>query len=139
MWSHIVGEMPPINNAYHYPQIHYPDAVLNSIQHAHACYKGVKRPLNKEDDGGDVYVYIISTPQTVEWKSDMACNVALVDSPPNTVFTVHVRPASALQIEAAGLWGAATKWEFVDADAERPTLPDAYGTRYSETVWEREG
>lgn len=139
MWTHLIGEMPPINNAMHYPQTQYPNAKLLALPDAHACFKGVKRPLNQEDNGDDVYIYVISTPQTVVWKSDMACMVAIVDSPPNTLFTVHVRPVAALQYDMPGVWGAATKWEFVNADAERPTLPEAFNSRYSETLWEREG
>lgn len=139
VWSHLVGEMPPLNNAYHYPQSQYPDADIRSIQSAVACFKGVNRPLNKEDDGENVYVYVFTTPQTVIWKPGMACMVAIADSPPNTVFTVHVRSSDALQDAVGDVWGAITKWEFVGADAERPTLPKNYRERYGDTLWDREG
>lgn len=137
-WVHLVGEMPPVNNAYHYPQTIFPNAVIRSLKDAHACFKGVKRPLNQEDDGEEVCVYVIATPQTVRWKSDMACVAAIVDCPTNAVFTVHVRSAASLQMGVSDVWGAITKWEFVNADAERPTLPENYTERYGELLWERD-
>ena len=117
----------------------FPNADIRSIKDATACFKGVQRPLNKEDDGENVYVYAFITPQTVIWKADMACVVAIADSPSNAVFTVHIRPKASLQGEVGDVWGAITKWEFVGADADRPTLPHKFGERYSDTLWDREG
>jgi hypothetical protein len=134
-WAHLVGEMPPVNNAYHYPRAQKPEAVLRTIRDAHACFRGLHRPCDKEDDGEDTLVYVLETPQTVRWTADMACVVELVDVPDKTVLTIHVREAARLQIPVEGVWGAITKWEFVNADAEQPSLPIDHNTRYGRRLW----
>jgi hypothetical protein len=35
-----------------------PDDLIGLIQ-AHACFKGIERPLAEDDDGGDVIAYVL--------------------------------------------------------------------------------
>lgn len=134
-WRHLVGEMPPINNAYHYLEINHPDAMFGDIAGAHACFKGVKRPYGLEDNGDGVYIYVISTSHTIRWMPDMACVADVKPSPSNTVLTVQVCCDDPLHKVSESVWGIITKWEFVSASAEHPGLPDAYADRYEELLW----
>ena len=137
VWAHLVGEMPPVNNA-HLVQMteHSSDAIV-AIEDAHACFKGVNRRYDQDENGRDVYVYIISTPYTVRWQSSMRTTVGIFPAPEGTLLTVQVKPRQALQDCQEGIWGAIVKWEFVHADRERTDFPDGYGERYGALVWHR--
>jgi len=134
-WRHLVDEMPPVNNAHHYLHHKHPQATFGTLASAHACFQGVKRPYEMEDGGENVCVYVISTDFTIGWAPDMACVVDVKAAPPATVLTVQVRPAHSLQPTPVGVWGVITKWEFVGASTEQPSLPRDYNNRYARLLW----
>lgn len=136
-WAHLVGEMPPINNADLVRKTDYPEATITCLKDAHACFKGVKRRYDDDDDGKEIYVYVISTEYTVRWQSDMRCVMGIFPAPDTTVLTVQVKPRESLQDCQEGIWGAIVKWEFVNADRERTEFPDGCDDRYDELVWHR--
>lgn len=135
-WAHLVGVIPPIPNAFKM-LVESPGCELRSLRDASACFKGVKRPYGLEDAGDDVHVYVIPTPHTVTWTSDLACVGTITPAPEGTVMTVQVRPAASLQPTEAGVWGTITKWEFVGACAEHPHFPSDFDERYNERLWPR--
>jgi len=133
-WAHLVGEMPPINNAMYLPS-QRPAARLGILKNAHACFKGVRRPYGDQDRGSEIYVYVISTSHTIRWVSAMDCVADLVDAPGGKLLTVQVCHSSSLQPSVESVWATITKWEFVDACAEQPRFPDAHKERYDELLW----
>lgn len=136
-WAHLVGEMPPVNNAELVRRTDHPEAKIISLADAHACFKGVKRRYDQDDDGCDIYVYVIKTPHTVRWRSDMQTVAGVYPSPDGTLLTVQVRSCTALQECRDGIWGVIAKWEFVNADRERTEYPEGFDERYDELVWHR--
>jgi len=135
-WGHIVGEFPPINNAFK-AQLESTGCPIEVLRNARGCFRGLKRPCGANDGGEDVVIYSFSTPFTLAWQPDMACLVRVVPAPEETVMTVHMRPASALQPVNSGVLGVITKWEFVGACPEHPHLPRDYDNRYDEQLWLR--
>lgn len=136
-WGHLVGEMPPVNNATHYLRHKHPGCELTTLADASACFQGVKRPYGTEDNGSDVYVFVINSQYTVRWSPDMACVADVTPVPDDTVMTVQVRASTALQPSVAGVWGTITKWEFVRACPEQPALPFDHADRYANLLWSR--
>lgn len=132
-WAHLVGEFPPVNNAFK-AQLENAGKELRSLRESAVCFKGVRRPVDSDDSGADVHVYSFSTPFTVRWKPDMACVAAVMPAPEGTVMTVLVRPAASLQPVNPEVWGVITKWEFVGACPEHPDLPRDYTERYDEQL-----
>jgi hypothetical protein len=136
-WVHLVGEMPPINNAELVRKTDCPDAHFGRLAEAHACFRGVNRRYDHDDNGSEVYVYVIRTGHTVRWKSDLRCVAAYYPAPPNVLLTVQAKPIKALQDCEKDVWGGLVKWEFVNADAERHEFPAEFTSRYDELVWQR--
>lgn len=134
-WAHIVGQMPPVNNAELIRRTDYSDVVIRSLSDADACFAGVQRRYDQENDGRSVYVYSIRSPHTVRWAPTMRSVIDVFPSVQGTVITVQVRSVDSLQCETAGVWGTITKWEVVNADRERPELPEGYAERYDSLLW----
>ena len=136
-WAHLVGEMPPVNNAELVRRTEYGDAHFGSLGDAHACFKGVQRRYDDDDNGTDIYVYVIRTGFTVRWRPDMRTMVGFHPAPEGALLTVQAKPRGALHGCQVGVWGAVVKWEFVNADPERTEYPDGFDTRYDTLVWQR--
>jgi len=135
-WAHLVGEMPPVNNVFKLRAEH-PEARIRTIAQASTIFRGVRRPCGLNGTGDDVYIYVVETPETVCWRSDMACVVGISPCPPSTVLTVYVRRSGTLQPQDPSVWGIISKWEFVGASPEQPHLPIDFDNRYDEQLWPR--
>lgn len=136
-WAHLVGEMPPVNNAELVRRADHPTSAIRSIADTHACFKGVNRPYDQDGTGKDIYVFIISSPHTVRWQSDMRTVCGIHPTPDGTLLTVQVRKGTSLQECAPGIWGVIAKWEFVNADRERTEYPEGFDERYGSLLWHR--
>jgi hypothetical protein len=136
-WAHLVGDMPPVNNAELVRRTEYNHASFATIRDAFACFQGVRRRYADNDVGSNVYVFVISTAYTVRWQSDMRCVANIVKATAGTVLTVQAKKADSLQGCSESVWGAITKWEFINADREQPGFPDSYGDRYDRLLWQK--
>lgn len=136
-WAHLVGEMPPVNNAELVRRTEHPNALIATLREAKLCFKGVKRPYDNDDDGACIYVYVIPTDYTVRWQNEMRTVAGVFPVPAGTVLTVHVRQTATLQVGEEGIWGIITKREFINADREQNAFPDGYGDRYDELLWQK--
>lgn len=136
-WGHLVGEMPPINNAELMRRTKHPEKKIMTLADAHACFRGVNRQYDHDDNGGDVFVYVISTPHTLRWTNAMVCHVDVVEAPTDTLLTVQVRSSESLQPNCDNVWGTITKWEFIGADTENGKFPRNFETRYNELLWSK--
>lgn len=137
-WAHLVGIMPPVNNADLVRRTEHPDATITTLADAHACFKGVKRRYDQDDDGRDIHIFIINTPYTVRWQSDMRTVAGVFPAPDNTLLTVQVRPRDTLQGCQPGIWGGISRWEFVNASRERTDFPEGFDNRYDTLLWHRQ-
>lgn len=136
-WAHLVGEMPPVNNAELVRRTEHGDCKISSLAESHACFKGVHRRYDQDDNGSDVYIYVIDTPYTVRWQSDLRTVAGIYPTPDGALLTVQVRSRAALHDCQEGIWGGITKWEFVNACKERTEYPEGFDNRYGKLVWHR--
>lgn len=136
MWTHVLGQLPPINNI---SKVSNSGLVptLQTLNDAVACFEGINRPHDNENNGQSVLVYILTPTVSIQFEPNMVCQARSIEVPPMTVLTVQVRPAASLQAVDQGINGIVTRLEFVLADEADPRLPKAFGTRYTRMFWRR--
>jgi hypothetical protein len=133
-WCHVIGQPPPINNI---SRILRGDnrTTICTLFDSVACFKGVKRPLDGEDDGDSIVTYVLNIPVSVEYNPDLVCVASAVIPPQGTCATVQVKPNRSLQPDEAGVYGIITRIEFVFGDGVNPTLPRGHAERYQARLW----
>jgi hypothetical protein len=150
IWTHVVGELPPINNVSRLLNV---DVVptLTTLQHSIACFRGVQRPYDDEEDGGSVLVYVLNPKVSIARDVNMACLAKAVRVPAETCLTVQVKPTAALQPPKMALnsdvtryfdtedeetvHGVVTRLEFIPGTGDSPTLPERHDERYHQRLW----
>jgi len=125
----VLGQVPPVNNIGHHENSSFPDH-WGGMRHAHAIFKGLKRPMNDHDLDGNVYIYVLSPRFTYRHIPDMVCPAKRFDAPANAVFVVYVVFAGK-EFER----GLIVNWEWVDASPDQPLYPLDYTDRYEQSVW----
>ncbi|WP_143149196.1 hypothetical protein [Hyphomicrobium sp. CS1BSMeth3] len=134
-WSVICGQAPPVNNVFSAAGRVEAEAGLISLSEAHACFKGIKRPLGEDDDGADYVVYVLRPRFFYRYVPSMVCVAEKVEVPGDLLFTAYARLDHPPDGGATLLIGTLTHWDFVEADANDPRLPVSFGNRYSERLW----
>jgi len=71
LWTHVIGEQPPINNISR--EFIKDPPTLMTLGSATALFMGVKRPYHDDDDGKEVGVYVLKPTRTLRYEPDMAC------------------------------------------------------------------
>jgi hypothetical protein len=151
LWTHVVGELPPINNVsrlLHRTVI----PTLMTLAQSVACFRGVKRPYDDEPDGRSVLVYVLNPTVTVARDVGLVCLAKAVMVPSNSCLTVQVKPKAALQgrqtplnsgvtrsfglADAEIIHGTIMRVEFVPGNGESPILPAKHEGRYQERLWQ---
>lgn len=135
-WAHLAGTLPPIPNTV-IIRGNVPRGAFGLSTEPIACFRGIRRPRNSEEDGNSVLAYVFNPSHTLAWHSSPVCTAKVVKAPPGTVLVVYVAPVESLQGESGGIFGTITGWEFIPTDPEVPTLPDKFGERYAEELWRR--
>ena len=134
IWTHIVGQLPPINNINRLAGA-VPTPTIGTLGNSVGCFQGIKRPHDDEHDGDSVLIYILNPLVTIAYQADMVCLAKAVTVPKNTVLTVQVRPKHPLLTAESQLNGVVTRLEFVSSDVLDPTMPVDHGTRYARLLW----
>lgn len=141
LWTHVVGELPPINNIRRL-EIGLVKPSVTTLVDSVACFRGVKRPYDKEPDGASVLVYVLNPTVSIDHEPSMVCLAKAVKMPTNVALTVQVRPADALQGHeqvvqpgATQLFGIVTRIEPVPGDGGSPILPKRPNERYIQRLW----
>ncbi|MCA1414485.1 hypothetical protein I6F30_25520 [Bradyrhizobium sp. NBAIM20] len=134
LWTHVVGQLPPINNISRLASS-APAPTVTTLTNSVALYQGLKRPHDDERDGDSVLVYVINPKVTLAYQTDMVCVARAVTLPKNTVLTVQVRPQHPLLEAESQLNGVITRLEFVSSDPLDPMVPVDHGTRYARLLW----
>jgi hypothetical protein len=132
MWCHVVGELPPINNVERLRRAS-PTPSLTTLHQAVACFRGLERPHDKEQDGASVVVYVLRPPISIEYEGDMVCMAKAKIVPADTVLTVQMCLTRDLQSDSKGIQGIITRVEFVTSDGVG--LPLGWQERYKTSLW----
>lgn len=135
LWAHVVGELPPINNIAYLSKFQVRPQIC-SLKESVACFRGVQRPLDNEDDGQSVLTYILNPLVSIAYEGHMVCVAKAVKVPALTAATVQVRPVEGLQIDGKNVSGTVTRFEFVTGEnAGNVVLPEGYLERYGGRLW----
>jgi hypothetical protein len=133
LWGMILGSPPPVpgvgarNDLIPGP--------LTSIADAHACFRGIQRPLSEDNDGRDVIAYVLRPRFFYEYDPDMVSVALKVPVPSDLVFVVYARLYDPDSIAASGPIGVITHWGFVEADRADRKLPVKHASRYRTRLW----
>lgn len=143
VWAHIVGELPPINNISRLLRgVVIP--TLTTLADSVACFRGVKRPYDDEENGESVLVYVLNPTVTIDHEPSLVCLAKAVKVPSDVALTVQVKPKKALhgaddRVEpatvASGADGVVTRLEFVSGNGATPILPKRHSERYLTRLW----
>lgn len=151
VWAHVIGELPPINNVSRLLQV---DVVpsLTTLEQSIACFRGVKRPYDDEEEGESILVYVLNPTVSLDRDVNLVCPAKAVKVPSNTCLTVQVKPTTALHKslsalnseptrffdlteDAETIHGVVTRLEFISGTGDRPVLPRRYEERYHQRLW----
>jgi hypothetical protein len=134
VWVHLLGKLPPFTNA----GIIQRDGVsptFSTLLDATACFQGVERPHNTEDNGNSVLVYVLKPSATVEYAVRMGAPIRAIELPTTHVLTVQVCLTTSLHTDGSAISGIVTRFEPVVADTDLPMLPEQHKERYRIRHW----
>ena len=108
LWAHVIGQLPPINNIDKVAGSSITPTLL-TLNDATACFRGINRPHDDEENGNSVLVYILNPKVSIQFEPSMTCQARSVVVPPNAVLTVQVRPTYGGQATDQGVNGIVTR------------------------------
>lgn len=138
LWSLVLGKIPPVNCAE--TKWREYQSALNPMGSAHACFRGIKRPVGDDDNGYDVYAFVTKPQATFKYVPSLSCVIEPVQIPDDLVGVIYVRvdhPHGRKALRGASTAisrGVVTHWELVEAD-ETGLLPIEWETRYRTRKW----
>lgn len=138
LWTFVFGRIPPVNSA----ETKWGDhkSYLKSFDSAHACFRGIKRPVGDDDKGFDIYAYVTKPVSMFRYIPSMGCVIEPVTIPDDIVCVIYVKmdyPHGRRHLLGAAepvTRGVVTHWELVEAD-ESGLLPIEWKTRYRTRMW----
>jgi len=136
LWAHVLGTLPPINNISKLSEGEL-NPSLTTLHDSIACFSGICRPHDDEQDGASVLVYVLNPEVSVKFQPSMVCQATAIKVPSKTVLTVQVRPEWAGQPNEDGVNGVITRLEFVTSSDEDPQLPRGFEERYQQQLWRK--
>lgn len=132
--THLYATLPNVN-LIRLVAASVPPPTLTTLDDAYACFEGIRRPHDDEDNGDSVLVYVMRPSVTVESHLSMACQVRAVTPPTKTVLTVLVRTNKGLHDDGGAIDGCVTRLEWVFAEGENILLPKGANMRYTAQHW----
>lgn len=140
-WSLIFGRLPPIPNVSRLSK-QLQTRSLTSLQNAHACFRGLKRPLADDNRGFDIFAFVTKPLFYAAHSPGMVCQASLAPVPDDLVFVTYVRidhhadSRKLVRSEAAvRLTGIITHWGFVESCPDNPMMPIGFEERYRTRTW----
>lgn len=140
-WSLIFGRLPPIPNVSKLSQ-QLQARPLTSLQNAHACFRGLKRPLADDNRGFDIFAFVTKPQFYAAHSPGMVCQALLEAVPDDLVFVTYVRidhhaeSRKAIRRDmATRLTGIVTHWGFVESCPADTMLPIDSEERYRTRTW----
>lgn len=139
-WGSIIGKVPPVPNA---SRLHerLQRTPLLSLKDAHACFRGLKRPIGDDPRGFHHVAYILKPDLMISYRPHMVCLAHLDEVPRDVVFAIYCKMD--YPVERGNLWtqgrhptsGVITHWGFIEADPIDPLMPVGYDARYRKQMW----
>jgi hypothetical protein len=140
-WGCVIGRPPPVPNIFGVT----PSECLSnltSLKDAHACYRGVKRPVGNDDTGWDMVVYVSKPIWYFEHEPSLVCIAKPAPVADDLVFATCVRLDNPREEryeqgfrERAPVRGVITHWEFLESDPSDNTLPLGHKERFRKRLW----
>ena len=136
LWSMVLGKLPPVPNISRYAEL---ECALQSqsLENAHAAFRGVRRPVGDDPHGFDHLVFITNPRVHFRYEPDMVCVLRPEELPNDVVLATYVRldfpegrPNSARP--KVSIDGVITHWELVERDG---LLPVRSSERYRKQLW----
>src|SRR5690606_12714434 len=90
---------------------------LSRLADAHACFKGIKRPIAEDNDGDNMVAYVLAPTVFYAYEPSMACVAKKRWVPEGFVFVVYVRLDEPCETSPSEVKGVVTHWQFVECDA----------------------
>ena len=106
-----------------------------TLHDATACFNGVERPINDNENGNNVVTYVLKPRVSVRYKVRFGAPIAAKVLPDGFVLTVQVVLKEALQVEGIEIMGQVTRIELVESDPLNITLPKDHSERYGSQLW----
>jgi hypothetical protein len=129
LWGVLLGKPPPVPHD-------IPDAAenLTTLFDAHACFRGLKRPIAEDSVGGTWLAYVLKPRFMFAFVPTASPTVMEKRAvPPDLVFVAYVR----LDEPSVGnpTKGVLTHWHFVETEGWNHHLPLDFENRYVERLW----
>lgn len=134
VWTHLHGSPPPIKNV----SILESDELkptYQTLNDATSCFRGINRPMNKQENGGDVITYVLKPDATVRYQPRMGAPIRAQSLQDGYVLTVQIVLSASLQKEGNGISGRVTRLEVVECDVANDELPKDHNSRYGDRLW----
>lgn len=134
LWSIVLGITPPISGAS--SQLEKEKNVkLTSLGDAHACFRGVNRPVGDDLTGANSLAYIVKARHCFSFNDESFCPLKLLRLPPDVVLIVYVSMDQAYDKARASLKGVITHWSLVETQPNDAMLPIDFDKRFASRIW----
>ena len=134
VWTHLLGCPPPIPNV---SILEHDDLqpTYQTLHDASSCFKGIKRPINNQENGAEVITYVLNPENTVECVPRMGASIRAQKTAPRYLLTVQIVLNGSLQLEGKDIEGRVTRIEIVKVDSVNDRLPIGHENRYGSRLW----
>lgn len=134
LWSVVLGMTPPISGAS--SQLAKEKNVqLSGLGDAHACFRGVNRPVGDDLTGANSLAYIVKVRHCFTYNDESFCPVKLLRLPPDVVLIVYVSMDQAYDKAETNLTGVITHWSLVETQPNDAMLPIDFDKRFASRIW----
>ena len=133
LWSAILGEPPRVPLVKQHNARPYDG--LSQLAQAHACFRGMKRPCDDDDSGGNIVAYILRPTHSYAYRPHPACIAERIAVPDDLVFAAYVKLDLPCAERGHTLKGVLTHWQFVESDPSDRMLPIDHESRYDVRLW----
>jgi hypothetical protein len=140
VWSNVIGQLPPVPNISKLA-IESGDRKLIGIKNAHACFRGLMRPIGEDARGFDHFAFVCKPRWLVAYEPSMSCVAKFQQVPDDVLFAIYAKmdyPLDVPNLRSSGRTptsGVITHWQFVEADPLRSDFPVSFDRRYRKLQW----
>jgi hypothetical protein len=141
LWSLVLGEVPPVPQFERYAHL-LPQLKAGAFSSAHACFRGVKRPVGEDDNGYDTIIFVTKPSVMFGYDPSLACVIKPIEIPSDMLFVTYARldypdqPLRNLRTGNGPTDGIITHWGMVEAGrGDAGLLPIDFKERYRRQLW----